>query len=694
MRRLLGSLERSLALLNAIGDGVNALDTNGELIYANDAIARITGFPDGQTLMGASRGQLATQFFVWDEAGNSLDLGEVPGRKALTGIQVPEVILRSYTTTTGQAHWLSVRAWPVFDDAGNVEFSVTVARDITQFKQHEIRQQFLAEASKTLTESLDYEVTLANVAALAIPRIADWCAVDLVDEEGNIQRVAVEHVDPDKVALAYEFQRRYPPNLQSETGFAKVIKTGQSDYYPHISDEMVIAAARGDAERLDMLQQLKFRSALVVPLTARGRTFGGITLVTSDDQGRYLTREDVALAEELGRVAGLAVDNAKLYQQAQAERQRFEVTLRSIGDAVIATDDEGRITFINDVAQALTGWGAADAIGQPIGDVFRIINEETRLTVESPVDRVLREGVIVGLANHTLLLAKDGREVPIDDSGAPIRDSEGETRGVVLVFRDITERKALDQEREEILRLERAARLEAENADQLKLKFLAMISHELRTPLTSIKGFSTTLLADDVQWSMENYREFISIIDEEADKLTDLIEQLLDIARMQSGTLRINPEPRSPSQLVRDARPSLEQIAIRHPLVVNMVDGLPPVQVDQQRILQVLCNLVENATKYSSDQTPIQVSLFQTGDFVQVDVSDKGVGIPLEERQLVFEAFRQVERKEQAKGAGLGLAICKGLIEAHGGHIWIQDKTPGTTISFTLPLAEGKFASE
>jgi PAS domain S-box-containing protein len=686
MRRLLGSFERSLALLNAIGDGVNALNGDGQLIYANDAIARFTGYSTGEELMAASPDDLAARFSVRDEEGNPISLSDVPGRRALKGEDIPEKILHSYASTTGAEYWLSVRAWPVFDDDGKVEFSVTVARDITELKNQDIRLQFLAEASRTLTGSLEYETTLANVAKLATPRFADWCAVDLV-EDGEIRRVAVAHVDPKKVELAYELQRRYPPTLEADTGLAKVIKTGQSDYYPRITNEMMIAAAGEDEYLLRIVLELNFRSSLVVPLTARGRTFGAITLVTTAESGRYLRGEDVTLAEELGRIAALAVDNARLYAQAESERERYEVTLKSIGDAVIATDEEARITFINDVAQSLTGWKSDVAIGMPIAEVFRIVNEDTRLTVESPVDRVLREGMIVGLANHTILLAKDGREVPIDDSGAPIRSKNGTTDGVVLVFRDITERKAFELEREALLESERQARLEAEEADQLKLKFLAMISHELRTPLTSIKGFSTTLLADDVEWSAENQREFISIIDVEADKLTDLIEQLLDISRMQSGTLRINPELQPAERLISAARPSLERFTVDHPLEFDLVDELPLVKVDSHRIIQVLFNLVENASKYSPQGTPIQVTVRQENHLVQFSVSDEGIGIPVEEHQHVFEAFRQVERKEQAKGAGLGLAICKGLVEAHGGKMWIESKTPGTRMVFTLPVA-------
>ncbi|MBA3875171.1 MAG: PAS domain S-box protein [Anaerolineae bacterium] len=189
---------------------------------------------------------------------------------------------------------------------------LSVIRDITAQKKQALHQLFLIEAGKTLASSLDYEATLTNVAKLAAPQIADWCAVDLVDEQGSIQRVVVTHVDPEKVAWAYELHRQYPPSLEGETGFAKVIKTGQSDYYARITDEILVTAAAQDTLLLKIMRELDFRSSVVVALSARGRTFGAITLVTTGDSGRALTPEDVTLAEELARIAALAVDNARL----------------------------------------------------------------------------------------------------------------------------------------------------------------------------------------------------------------------------------------------------------------------------------------------------------------------------------------------------------------------------------------------
>lgn len=243
-----------------------------------------------------------------------------------------------------------------------------------------------------------------------------------------------------------------------------------------------------------------------------------------------------------------------------------------------------------------------------------------------------------------------------------------------------------------LLEAETLARKEAEKANEVKFRFLAMISHELRTPLTSIKGFATTLLADDVTWDAASQRDFLETINQEADKLTELIEQLLDLSRLEAGTLRIVAQERTLSAIVSATLAQLEALTGEHQLIVTIPDDLPPVVADAQRIGQVLANLVNNASKFSPSGTHISISATRKGKAVQVDVADQGRGIAPEERARVFESFYQTNKEgnsKRARGVGLGLAICRGLVEAHGGRIWIQDRPgPGTTISFTLPIAE------
>jgi two-component system sensor histidine kinase KdpD len=241
-----------------------------------------------------------------------------------------------------------------------------------------------------------------------------------------------------------------------------------------------------------------------------------------------------------------------------------------------------------------------------------------------------------------------------------------------------------------LLEAEAKARKQAEKANDHKLKLLATISHEMRTPLTSIKGFATTLLADDVEWEPDSQRDFIETINQEADKLTELIEHLLSHSRLESGTLTMVRSPQPVEEIVSLAMAQIQTLAANHNLIVNILEGLPAVRADPRRIAQVLTNLVNNAVKYAPPRTDVIITARSTQPgYVQIDVSDQGPGIPEEERIVAFEAFQRGSRAKEAhkKGAGLGLAICKGIVEAHDGKIWIEDRSsPGTTIAFTLPV--------
>lgn len=242
----------------------------------------------------------------------------------------------------------------------------------------------------------------------------------------------------------------------------------------------------------------------------------------------------------------------------------------------------------------------------------------------------------------------------------------------------------------QLLEIEAESRFEAERANEIKTKFLAMISHELRTPLTSIKGFTTTLLADDVVWEPEEQRDFIQTIQQETLRLQELIDHLLDLSRLEAGMLPIEQQPAKLKKIIDDALPQFLVMAQKHTLSVRLPTNLPPVFVDAKRIAQVLENLIHNAVLYSPERSEIILTASLRGGFVQINVIDGGPGIPQAERKRVFQAFWRGKREEEGgiKGTGLGLAICKGLVEAHGGRIWIKRRAvPGTTIAFTIPLA-------
>jgi PAS domain S-box-containing protein len=365
------------------------------------------------------------------------------------------------------------------------------------------------------------------------------------------------------------------------------------------------------------------------------------------------------------------------FDELTRQREQLAATLRSIGDAVIVTDSTGRIISLNAVAEQLTGWSGDEAVGVPLADVFRIINEVTRNSVESPVDRVIADGTIVGLANHTLLIAKNGVERPIDDSAAPIHGASGRLAGVVLVFRDTTERR----ERERSL------------ADEARRKdeFLALLAHELRNPLAPIYSALQILkLSED---DVASSREAREVAERQVNLLTRLVDDLLDMSRIMRGKIDLRVERLElasiVTQAVETARPAIN--ANRHELSVSMPDEPVWFKADRVRITQVLSNLLSNAAKYTEPEGRISLSATIEDEQLVVCVADNGIGIEPEALPRVFEMFMQVApgaRRSQG-GLGIGLTLVRNLIEMHGGRVEARSTGLGQGSQFfvRLPVA-------
>jgi K+-sensing histidine kinase KdpD len=239
---------------------------------------------------------------------------------------------------------------------------------------------------------------------------------------------------------------------------------------------------------------------------------------------------------------------------------------------------------------------------------------------------------------------------------------------------------------------ESEARRAAEHANQMRTQALGMLSHEIRTPLTTIKGFTTTLLSPDVNWERESQEEFLGIINYETERLTELADDLLELTRIEAGQFRINAQPTALHNIIAEGLPAMNTLAKDHKLNIEGLLEMPEVIADSKRIIQVLCNLVSNASRHSPQGAEIKVQANQDGNRVRIDVIDQGPGIAPELRDRVFQPFQQGSAIGNGKpgGAGLGLTIAKAIVEAHGGRIWFSepDGSGGTIFSFTIPVAE------
>jgi PAS domain S-box-containing protein len=323
------------AILDGAADGVIARDPAGQLVYANDAAAHLCGYETIEAMQGASTDELLSRFAILDDDGRPLAPALLPGRQVLDGYEAPETIVRYRVYETGEERWSLVHSTPIRDAAGRLQLAVSIFRDITERKRTEDGARFLAAASQALSESLEYEVTLQRVAQLAVPALADWCVVDLV-EDGRVRRLAIAHVNVERVALAHELQQRYPDDPQASAGVAHVLRTGQPEMLEEITDAMLEAGAR-DTEHLRLLRELELRSYLIVPLVARGHTLGAITLVGAESGRRY-GPSDLVLAENLAGRAALALDNARLYREAQEQTEAHAQLNAALRDAINERD--------------------------------------------------------------------------------------------------------------------------------------------------------------------------------------------------------------------------------------------------------------------------------------------------------------------------------------------------------------------
>ena len=400
---------------------------------------------------------------------------------------------------------------------------------------------------------------------------------------------------------------------------------------------------------------------------------------------------------ELRTVIEMGLYKHRAESALRASERQYATTLASIGDGVIATDRHAVVTFLNPVAERLTGWPTSDAVGAPITDVFRICNESTRATVENPVDRVLREGVVVGLANHTILTARNGDEVPIDDRAAPIVDDHGTSTGAVLVFRDISEHRRQEEER---------ARLNEKLQEASKINSIGRlaggVAHDFNNLLTVINGHADMLLAGLTEKG--RMRESLVAIQDAGERAARLTQQLLAFSRRSM----IEPKVLDLNAIVTETAKMLRRLIGENIAIALALDPvLDSVTADQGQLEQVLINLAVNARdampgggRLTIETRPFELRDedlpnypdLQAGRYIQLAVSDTGCGMTDDVRAHVFEPF--FTTKGVGAGTGLGLAVVHGIVKQAGGHVSLSSEVGvGTTFELLFPSTAATAAS-
>jgi PAS domain S-box-containing protein len=411
-----------------------------------------------------------------------------------------------------------------------------------------------------------------------------------------------------------------------------------------------------------------FRSCIRLPILARGETLGLLNIQSRNH--RQFTSADEELLVAISNQIGVAIANAQLIEDAERRRATLNSVMNSLVDGLILVDTLHRITYINPCAEEMLGLSASTLIGQALESMSR----EIANNISRPDDTLAKLQAAAGDAQDPrtveLALAKP-KPRTLQVRPFPIHDAGGGRLGLGLLLHDITRERELDQ---------------------MKSQLLSTVSHELRTPLASIKGFATTLLRQDVEWEEISRREFLSIIDEESDRLSELISNLLDMSRIEAGELGIEPEPIELEPIIQETAAEFQMMTHDHSFLLRLPSSPPRVVADPRRARQVLRNLVENAVKYSPEGGPITISAQTRRDHVEVSVVDQGIGIEPSDLDRIFDRFYQVDSASTRKagGAGLGLSICHAIVEAHNGQIWAESQPGGgSTFHFTLPLAPG-----
>ena len=645
---------------------------------------------------------------------------------------------------------------PIRDGTGTIVGASTIARDIGPRKRAEAERaalldaerrareaaeaaereaSFLADATAILGSSLDYDTTLARVARLAIPALADLCAIDLVEPDGRTRRVATAHVDAAKEVLVGAVRTVHGFNPDAPHGVPAVIRTQRPALVSSATDADLALAAQ-NPEQLALFQALGLKSWIIVPLIARAQILGALTFAITESSRRYSAR-DVAFAETVANRAAVAIDNARLYREADAARVLAEAASSQAHRAQREAEVFGEVTaaattsldldtVLERVVKGARELCGADvgriALRDPATDTMLVrYSAGSRLAGRHPAE-VSRE---TGLGGHVW---RTGKPYRTDDHPRdPHRDRSHEARlaeeGTIaslvvpvrlhdqiegLIYLDNRSNRAFSDRDESLvgrfadhaavaiqnarlLAAETRARGEAEAANRAKDEFLAVLSHELRTPLNAVYGWARMLRAGQIP--ADATERGLDAIVRNANAQVQLIDDLLDISRVITGKMRLDVRPVDLRTVIDAAldsvRPAADAKELRVQTVLDPRAG--PITGDPDRLQQVVWNLLMNAVKFTPKGGRVQIHLQRVNSHVEIVVSDTGRGMSADVLPFIFDRFRQADSSSTRThaGLGLGLALVKHFVELHGGAVTAHSPGEGMGATFvvTLPVA-------
>jgi PAS domain S-box-containing protein len=501
--------------------------------------------------------------------------------------------------------------------------------------------QRLAEIGTALAKNLDPATVLSEVARQA---------ASLLECESAVIRL----LEGDELVV----DTAEGPATAGLVGRRSSSAVGVSGIVAQSGSPLAVEDAR-DNGRLangDPLLEAEMVASVAVPVSAPGGGLHGVLAVYSRTPRAWRDDEVQALVT-LGAAASAAAANASLYQRVAEEKERSDTILANIADGIVAVDREDRIVLWNVMAEGITGVPASEALGRRVPEVL-----QRELAGEGPE----------ALGERPVTILRGGREVLLSLSEAVMLDPGGEVAGRVFAFRDVSSQRVVEQMRSD---------------------FVATVSHELRAPLTSIYGFAETLLRGDVDFSEVERTTFLGYVSSESERLIRIVDDLLNVARLEAGSLGLTLERTDAAEAVQETVARLTEHDIRRHFVVDVGTAPLFVRADREKLGQILLNLVDNAVKFSPEGSTITISARRRTSTAEISVSDEGIGIAGSERQRIFSKFFRSDQVAQSgvQGVGLGLFLVRGLVAAMGGRIWVDSQEgQGTSFTFELLLAAGE----